>query len=93
MRGQDDFERAILRLPGQSSGVCLRYYYMLTGSDAYIKPDRMILRFIEAATGRSMTVSEAHAAVVEAHALLQASYPHLTLRLLDNLIWQYQRAR
>jgi hypothetical protein len=92
VRGQSAFETAIMQLPGQASGVCLRYFYMLTGSDAYMKPDRMILRFIKAATGRGMTVADAHTAVVEAHRLLQPSYPHLTLRLLDNLIWQYQRA-
>jgi hypothetical protein len=91
--GQSAFETAIMQLPGQSSGVCLRYFYMLTGSDAYIKPDRMILRFIEAATGRWMTVVEAHVAVVEAHQLLQPSYAQLTLRMLDNLIWQYQRTQ
>lgn len=91
--GDPAFEADIQRIPGHGSGVSLRYFYILTGSTDYVKPDRMIVRFIQAATGRSVNGAEAQTSIVEACRILQQDYPALTPALLDHLIWQYQRAQ
>lgn len=89
--GNPSFENAIKQIPGQGSGISLRYFYMLTGSEAYVKPDRMITRFIESAIGKTLSIEESHSVIVGACAVLSKEYPRLTPRKLDNLIWQYQR--
>lgn len=82
----------ILSVHGQSSGISLGYFFMLAGSDDLVKPDRMILAFLKSALGRSVCMSEAQELLRAAAELLsQANYPHLTPRLLDHLIWNYQR--
>jgi hypothetical protein len=91
--GERDFEEKFQAIPGQASGISLRYFYMLVGSDNYVKPDRMISRFIRSATNKNLSIEEMHQAIVSAAKLLSTEYPHLTPRLLDNLIWNYQRQR
>ncbi len=85
------FESTIMQVPGQRSGICLRYFYMLAGSDDYVKPDRMLTRFIESAIGKSPSVEESHKLIVGACNMLKKEYPYLTPRALDHLIWEYQR--
>jgi hypothetical protein len=89
--GNPGFESAITKLPGQRSGLSLRYFYMLAGSDDYIKPDRMITRFIHSAIGRSPSIEESHRIIIGVCEILAQEYPHLTPRALDHLIWNYQR--
>ncbi len=91
--GRPVFEQAVQRIPGQASGVSLRYFYMLAGSDDFIKPDRMIARFVHAAINRPTSIGETHSLIVEACRLLVSDYPHLTPKLLDFVIWNYQRTR
>jgi hypothetical protein len=91
--GDPTFEAKFLAIPGQASGISLRYFYMLVGSDDYVKPDRMVTRFIWSATGKEYTVEEMHLGIVGAAKVLNADYPQLTPRLLDSLIWNYQRVR
>lgn len=50
--GNAEFEAEITHIPGQRSGISLRYFYMLAGSEDFIKPDRMINRFVCEATGK-----------------------------------------
>jgi hypothetical protein len=85
------FEARIRQIPGQRSGVSLRYFYMLLGSQNHVKPDRMILRFLQAALGRTPNIQEAHDLVVVASMILRADIPYLTPAALDHLIWAYQR--
>jgi hypothetical protein len=109
------FEAAVKEIPGQHSGVSLRYFYMLAGNEKDLpilrqlhavirigiyalcscrglrKPDRMIKRFIYAATGEQLADDECQRALTEACAVLAKDYPRLTPRALDNLIWEYQR--
>lgn len=85
------FAQAVKLIPGQRSGISLRYFFMLAGNDEYVKPDRMIERFILAAVGRKLNATQMHDVVVRAATDLQAGYPKLTPRLLDNAIWAYQR--
>ena len=84
-------EQAITQIPGQASGIALRYFWMLAGSDDLIKPDRMILRFLQHALGRDVQVSEAQRILSGAAAILRERYPALSPRLLDYKIWESQR--
>ena len=87
------FEADIKMIKGQKSGVSLKYFYMLAGNDDLVKPERMVRRFIRDATGRYPTVEDAYAGIIAAQRLLVEKYPQLTPKLLDNLIWRYQRSR
>ncbi len=87
------FERAIMAIPGQTSGISLRYFFMLAGSDDLIKPDRMIIRFLEETIGRPVGLGEAQELLTGATVALRGEYPGLTARLLDHRIWGYQRGR
>jgi hypothetical protein len=89
--GNPRFEALVAEIPGQRRGISTRYFYMLAGSDDYIKPDRMISRFIWSAIHRTLDVEESHAAIVGAERVLANEFPGLTPRSLDYLIWQYQR--
>ena len=91
--GQKEFEAAIQTIPGQRSGISLRYFYMLAGSDDFIKPDRMIDRFINDALKRSFNPQETTAVLREVCHHLKTDYPNLTPRSLDQLIWSHQRAQ
>lgn len=91
--GNPKFEAAIATIPGQSSGLSTRYFYMLSGAHDYVKPDRMIIRFIESALHQSFGIEDSHKAVVGACKLLATEFPILTPRLLDNTIWNYQRTQ
>lgn len=89
--GNLGFEAEIKKIPGQKSGISLRYFYMLIGEKNYIKPDRMITRFVEQVTGKSYSAEEITRLFIGACDLLVKDYPNLTPRMLDNLIWNYQR--
>lgn len=82
----------IIKFPGQRSGLSFRYFQMLAGNDDFVKGDRMVIRFVQDASGRkSMSSREAESAVKKAAVNLKSKYPAMTARLLDNLIWRYQR--
>ncbi len=85
-------EQAIMCIPGQRSGISFRYFMMLAGDESFVKPDRMICRFVADAVGcDDVLPSHAATAVVEACAKLTPEFPNLTPRLLDHLIWGHQR--
>ena len=89
----DGLEEAIKAIPGQRSGISLRYFLMLAGSDDLIKPDRMVLRFLGDALQRDVGFDEAQPLLAATSRKLKAEYPRLTPRLLDHAIWQHQRKR
>lgn len=90
--GNDEaLERAVRSIPGQRSGVSLRYFWMLAGSDDFIKPDRMVLRFLHAALGRQVATEEVQKFLVAAVERLKPKHPHLTPRLMDYAVWAHQR--
>ncbi|MBI5931320.1 MAG: hypothetical protein HY862_18580 [Chloroflexi bacterium] len=91
--GNPAFEADFKKIQGQSSGISLRYFYMLAGVESEIKPDRMVIRFIESALGRPVKMEECHPLLVETCNLLTSDYPNLKLRSLDHAIWQFQRVR
>ena len=88
----ETFEDCIKRIPGQRSGISLKYFFMLTGSKNLIKPDRMVLKFIKDAINLTLTPSEA-LSLVESTVkdLKKMGYKKMNARHLDNLIWNYQR--
>ncbi|GAB4581372.1 MAG: hypothetical protein Fur0022_41190 [Anaerolineales bacterium] len=86
-----DFEAEIKTIPGQHSGISLQYFYMLTGDENTIKPDRMVARFVEQATHQVYNPQQLTRLVIEACRLLQLDLPRLTPRTLDRLIWSYQQ--
>lgn len=81
----------ILLVRGQSSGIMLRYLIMLTGDDNTCKPDRHIRTFLKSITGESISDSEIQELLTAVTGCLKEEYPHLTVRRLDNLIWNHQR--
>jgi hypothetical protein len=87
------FTNDILSIPGQRSGISLQYFWMLAGSDEFIKPDRMVIRFLETALNRSVDLVEATELLRSTSQLLSSEYPNITPRLLDHEIWKYQRER
>ena len=89
--GNELFEGEIAKIPGQSSGLSTRYFYMLAGDENFIKPDRMIRRFIYSALQRELSINECQELRLAAHAELVKEYPLLKPRSLDHLIWMYQR--
>lgn len=93
LHDNDTFEGCIKLIPGQKSGISLKYFFMLTGSKDKIKPDRMILRFIKDAIGIEPTENEALILISKAvEELKKLGYVKMNARHLDNLIWNYQRA-
>ena len=84
--------QAVRSIPGQGSGLSFGYLLMLSGDDSSVKPDRMLRRFVAEAAGRpDILPHSARDAVVEAARVLAPEFPNLTPRLLDHLIWSYQR--
>ncbi|PSR37871.1 MAG: hypothetical protein C7B44_01430 [Sulfobacillus thermosulfidooxidans] len=92
MTSNEDFARDFRAIPGQSSGTGLAYWWMLTGSEDRIKPDRMVMRFMANVVERqSLSPEEAQRLAEDALTLLQPQFPLLTLRQMDYLIWVYER--
>jgi len=63
-----------------------RYLLMLSGDDQMVKPDRMILRFIENAVGEDVNEVEAVKLIQAVSEHLRPQYPVLNSRLLDYII-------
>ena len=87
----DSFEFCIKNIPGQGSGISLKYFLMLAGNDKLIKPDRMIIRFLQDATGIKFNLVECETILVGVSAVLNKNGVKMTPKLLDRLIWSYQR--
>jgi len=89
-----DFESRIALIPGQSSGISLKYFYMLAGAEDLIKPDRMIIRYLENITKDSVSMDMAQELLTAVCVELKTSHGiTITPRTLDNAIWEYQRAQ
>jgi hypothetical protein len=86
-----EFERSIKKIPGQKSGLSLKYFFMLAGNDNLIKPDRMIHRFLFSATGQKFKDNECQIILTVVTKELNKKGYELTPKLLDDIIWNYQR--
>jgi hypothetical protein len=91
IQGKTGFENAVMAIPGQRTGITVRYFYMLAGSDDFVKPDRMILGFLRDQLGERLSQDEAQKVLSGASDALKPEYPHLTTKTLDHHIWRYQR--
>lgn len=89
----DGVERGVRAIPGQSSGLSWRYFLMLAGREDLVKPDRMILRFLERTLRRPVGPDEAQLLLRATADALCREFPGLTARTLDNLIWNAERSR
>jgi len=87
----NSFEFCIKNIPGQASGISLKYYLMLGGNDKLIKPDRMIIRFLQDATGTKFNLMQCQTLLVAVSDALNKSGVKVTPKMLDRLIWNYQR--
>lgn len=87
----EQFENEIKEIPGQKSGISLKYFFMLAGSDDLIKPDRMILRFLENITGEKLNLNNCQLILTAVTERLNNKGFNITAKKLDNLIWSYQR--
>lgn len=85
----EEAQKELMRIPGQRSGLSIRYFCMLAGDDNKAKPDRHVLRFLKQYTGQEFTISQAQEALAQTVAVLAYKYPNLTVRLLDHTIWNY----
>lgn len=85
------FEIEIKKIPGQNSGISLVYFFMLAGSDELIKPDRMIIRFLENISGEKVSLNDSQYILVEVSRELKKNGFKITPKKLDYLIWNYQR--
>jgi hypothetical protein len=66
---------------------------MMGGSERHVKPDRMVVRFISRVLNRRVHECEVQDLVHGAAYLLHFTYPHITPRILDNILWSYERSR
>ena len=87
------FDRSIREIPGQRSGTSLKYFYMLLGEESLIKPDRMILGFLNTVLQKRVTAMEAQELLTQTVDVLRDRYPLLTVRSLDHAIWKHQSGR
>lgn len=87
------FDQRIRRIKGQGSGTSLKYFFMLVGEETFIKPDRMILRFLSNVLHRRVDTAEAQDLLTETVRSLRHDYPVLTARSLDHAIWKHQSGR
>jgi hypothetical protein len=87
----NQFEIEIKKISGQKSGISLKYFFMLTGSDDLVKPDRMILRFLENTTGERISLADCQMILTAVTERLRNEGFNMTAKKLDYLIWSYQR--
>lgn len=91
IQDNSNFELDFKSVKGQGSGISLKYFFMLTGNDDLIKPDRMIERFVYDCLKVHLVKEDIIRVFDEVILELKKRYPDLTLRKLDHEIWKYQR--
>lgn len=87
----NDISADIMQIQGQKSGISLKYFLMLAGNDNLIKPDRQINAFLQKVLNMTFDSNMAQIIMSETCNILKKDYPNMNLRLLDHLIWNYQR--
>lgn len=83
----------ILKVKGQSSGIMLKYLYMLAGKADEVKPDRHMVNFMRQVfpelTMETKNHNEIKKIMQETVSALKPKYPQLTARFLDYLVWEH----
>lgn len=95
--GKAALDADILLVKGQSSGIMLKYLYMLAGNANEVKPDRHMLNFLKQSFPELRSEKKDHdrikAIIEEAVSILELKYPTLTPRFLDYLIWEHMASK
>lgn len=88
-----NIEADFCKIKGQRSGISFKYFCMLAGNENLVKPDRMICRFVQDSLGlpKTPTPSQAEHYFFAAYERLNHKYHDLTPRILDYIIWNFQR--
>jgi hypothetical protein len=81
-------EKKVRDLPGIGIA-CWRYLLNLSGAEN-VKPDTMILRWLNGTLGEQHSPKAAAKIIEDATALLQGEGIHVTVRQIDHLIWRTQ---
>jgi len=90
----ENVESAILKIPGQKSGISLGYFYMLAGNDNLCKPDRHIRNYLLKKLNRkNIDEAEVQELLQRGSCLLKGKYPNMAVRLLDYAIWTSQHKK
>ena len=84
-------EKRIKEIPGQNSGISFKYFLMLSGNDKLIKPDRMIIRYVEEIVGFKLDEKVTIKLIQDAAKILNKEFPNINSRSLDHEIWKYQK--
>ena len=79
-------------IPGQRSGISFVYFLMLAGCEDFVKPDRMVRRFLESVLQRTVGIDECQMLLAGAVAELRPRFPGVTPLLLDSVIWEHERS-
>jgi hypothetical protein len=87
VQSQDSVKEFWLKIKGQRSGISFGYFMMLLGQEG-VKPDRMIIRFLEESLSRKVSPDEAQELLAKV-----AMTKNLSQIQLDHAIWNYQRER
>lgn len=87
---KDNLEKELLQVRGQGETV-VKYLFMLCGDNNTCKPDTHILKFFSDILKRNVKADEVQGLFENIVNDLKAEYPHMTVRLLDYIIWNYQR--
>ena len=88
-----NIQNQIKSIKGQGSGISLNYFFMLTGDDNKVKPDRHIINFLEEATGKTLSKIEIEELFKSCVDILRERNPNITCRSLDHAIWGYMSNR
>lgn len=87
----ESFDFCIKNIPGQKSGISMKYFFMLAGSKNLIKPDRMVIRFLQNASGKKFNLEDCQIVLTAVTLQLNEKNFKVTPQLVDNAIWNYQR--
>lgn len=87
----ESFDFCIKSIPGQKSGISMKYFFMLAGSKNLIKPDRMVIRFLQNASGKKFNLEDCQTVLSAVALQLNEKEFKVTPQLVDNAIWNYQR--
>ena len=92
---KSELDADILNVKGQSSGIMLKYFYMLAGKENEVKPDRHMVNFMKKVFPHLTISAKDHPEIKmimeETVRELKVKYPQLTERFLDVLIWDHMR--
>lgn len=85
------FDVDFKQVRGQSSGVGLRHFLMLTAPENFVRPDKITARFFSDITEQKYSLAECSEIILILTKLLQTQYPTLTPQQLDYMIFCYQK--